>query len=525
MNTKRADRRVVLAGILMLAVSMVAVVAGSTVAAVVSSTVAAGQTAVDRLRRGLQMLEAGQETAAVQELRAAVALDGSSAEARYHLARALLAVGNAVEAEEHALAALERGAEEGPVRFLLAQVYLELTRWEEADAALREAASSRPGYAPISFYRGELCYRLGRVDGARALFEEAAETAPRWEAPRARLGVIALDEGEAETAIDRFREAIERSPNNPILWMRLATAYAALNDTAESLEAYRSATETGPRFIAAWRAYATQLQNLGENNKLPDVIEHMLDLQPGIPVALYLRATLEATAGDHEAALADVEAALEGFGAQRERVGAATEPEGRQGYDTAAAGLRAELLGNLGRTEEAEAVARHLIELDPDFPQAYFILGNILVRRRDEGGREPLTRFKTLTDAREHRDLGLYYLDMVDDPDRAEVEFDAALELEPYDGISLLGKARIARRRGELEQALGHLERAREHGAERDELYRAEILVLDALGRGQDALEVWRKADTAVGARLGTSVWRVVYRDVEVHCTPGTGLD
>ena len=42
--------------------------------------------------------------------RTAVALDGTSAEARYHLARVLLATGEAGQAEEH-LRALERRVE------------------------------------------------------------------------------------------------------------------------------------------------------------------------------------------------------------------------------------------------------------------------------------------------------------------------------------------------------------------------------------------------------------------------------
>ena len=515
-------KRVLVVAMLAVAAPAVAspVVAASAGARSPGAAGTAGQTSAERLRRGLQLLERGQETAAVQELRAAVALDGASPEARYHLARALLAVGGAREAEEHLVVALDQGADRGPVQFLLAQAYLELARWEEADAALREAASTRPDYAPITFYRGELCYRLGRVDIARALFEVSAESAPLWEVPRARLGVIALEGGDAETAIERFREAIERSPRNPILRMRLATAHAAINDTAQSLEAYRTATEVGPRFLPAWVAYAMQLRNLGENEQLPPVIDHLLSLQPSMPVALYLRATLESTAGDAETALATVEAALEGFAAERERVGTAAEAVGRQGYNTAAAGLRAEILGRLGRTDEAEAVSRRLIEQNPEYPQPYFILGNILMRRGDATGRELLTRFKTLNDAREHRDLALYYLDQVDDLDRAEVEFEAALDFDPDDGPSLLGMARIARRRGEYDAAMEYLTRARLQGAKREDLYREEIVVLAAEGRVEDALAVWQEAEAA-GVKLGSSVWGIVYRDVDVDCTPG----
>lgn len=464
-----------------------------------------------RLQRGLRLLESGQAAAAVGELEAAVAQRPDSVEARYHLGRALMTAGRAREAIPHLEVALQNTNEPGPIHFLLAQVYLQLEQLESAGAQLSAAAASRPGYAPIDYYRAELCYLVGRVDAARERLAAVARAAPGWNLPLVRWGMIALEQDEPAVAVEKFRAALALNEGNPTLWMRLASALVAEGRAEEAVQAYRKAVDFGPRFMPARMALVGQLNAQRDYEGMREALEGILALEPDHPLAHYQLASLLSTQGENEEALAAIEIAIDGFAAQA-AMSSVGEGE-RHTYRALSRGLRAQLLMKLGRNEEAEAEARRVVESDPWYPDAHFVLGTLQLRRRDPAGRERLEVFKQLSDAREHREQADAFL-RADDLERAAGEFEQALAADPDNAPALLGMATVLRRRGDAAGALELLDRAEPSSAETTTWYRERILALDAAGRTDEVEEAWQQSRT-LGLDLGPEVWRVTRRDIE----------
>ncbi len=470
-----------------------------------------------RMQRGLQLLESGQAQRAVVELEAAVAERPESVEARYHLGRALLTGGRPREAVPHLQIALESATEPGPVQFLLAQVFLQLDDLEAAGSALSAAAATRPGYAPIDYYRAELCYRLGRLDAARTGFAQVADLTPGWEMPRVRSGMIALQQDEPTAAIEWFRAALALNERNPALWMRLASALVADGQAEEALAAYRKAVEVGPRFMPAHVALVGQLNGQRDHEGMKEALDGVFALQPNHPLGHYQLASLLSVQGENEPALEAVDVAVAGFDAQAAASGPQPGGSGmsdseRHTYRALSRGLRAQLLMKLGRNDEAEAEARRVVESDPWYPDAHFVLGTLQLRRRDPEGRARLERFKQLSDAREHREQADTML-RADDLVRARSEYELAIAADPTNSTALVGMATVLRRSGDAAGALELLDRAEPSSAETVTWYRERILALDAEGRDDEAQETWRQSRT-MGLDLGPEVWRVTRREI-----------
>ncbi len=474
------------------------------------ASAAAGQDFDTRMQRGLQLLQAGRAQQAIGELEAAVALQPDSVEARYHLGRALMTAGRGRDAVPHLELALQSAAEPGPIHFLLAQVWLQLDELGAAGEALTTAAATRPGYAPIDYYRAELCYRLGRVDTAREGFAQVAELTPGWDMPRVRSGMIALEQEEPATAIEWFRAALALNERNPALWMRLATALVTDGQDEEAIAAYRKAVEVGPRFMPARIALVGQLNAQRDFEAMREALDDVFALQPQQPLGHYQLASLLTSQGENEEALAAVDVAVAGFEAQAADAGVSDSE--RHTYRALSRGLRAQILMKLGRNDEAEAEARRVVESDPWYPDAHFVLGTLQLRRRDPQGRERLARFKELSDAREHREQADGFL-RADDLPRARAEYELALAADPNDPGSLIGMATVLRRSDDPAGALELLDRAEPSSALTVTWYRERILALDALGQADEVTATWEQS-RARGLDLGPEVWAVTRREI-----------
>ncbi len=461
------------------------------------------------LQRGVELLEVMRVAEAIEQLETALLQRPRDLRIRYHLGRALLMAGRAEEAVAQLEVALDISPEPGPIHFLLGQVYLETGDFAAAKTALDTAAASRPDFLQIDFYRAELCYRVGQVSIAREKFEALIEIVPDWEAALVRAGTLALEQGDAAAAIRSLQAALEIAPENPLVWLRLGTALVDDDQAHEALAAYRKAVELAPSFPTALNAVAIQLINLDEHEQAMEALEAVLANDPEDGVMRYHRANLLSREGQHAAALEEIDEALADLRAPSD---ASAETVVDVFSLAKAIHLRADLLMKLDRREEAVEVLRDLVVSEPDYPEALYLLGNALARGGDRAaGIEFLKRFKTLSDAREHRQLGDQFRRLEKDPVRARSEFEDALEIIPDDPGSLLGLGAVQRETGEIQQALETLAKARAAGAAGDiEWHREWVLALHLAGRGEEARQAWEDA-RAEGLTLGPEVWAVMY--------------
>jgi len=461
-----------------------------------------------QLQRGVELLELGRVTEAIDQLESALVEWPRDVRVRYHLGRALLMARRAEEAVEHLKIAVQIAPEPGPVYFLLGQVYLETGDFEAAYDALEAAAATRPDFLQIDFYRAELCYRVGQVSVAREKFEALAEAVPGWEAALVRAGTLALEQGDTSRAIRLLQSVLEISAENPLVWLRLGTALVDDDQAYEALAAYRKAAELAPSFPTALTAVAIQLINLDEHDQAMEALGVVLVEYPDDGIMRYHRANLLSREGRHADALEEIDEALDDLRAPSDATAKSVDDVRSLAK---AIHLRADLLMKLDRREEAVEVLRELVTSEPDYPEALFLLGNALVRGGDRAaGMELLERFKTLSDAREHRQLGDQFRRLEKDPVRARSEFEDALEILPNDPGSLLGLGVVQRETGEIQSSLESLAKARAAGAGDVEWHREWVLALHLAGRDEEARQAWEDA-RGEGLTLGPEVWAVMY--------------
>ncbi len=473
-----------------------------------------GQSAAEHLASGVDLLQQNQAKEAIVELEEALRLDPESSATHFHLGRALLAVGQLERAAGELQSALPGSADPGAVRYQLGLVRFAQDRWADAWTELTLALQSRPDLRPAEYQRAEVCYRIGAVSEARRRLEDLAAVTPRWTGPELRAAELASEAGNAREAAEWLARAIEIDPERPGLWQRRGDALAAAFDNEAAEAAYRRAVDLAPDVVAGRVALGYHLFNVQRFEAAERVLQEALRRRPGDPAVQlpYTEAVLYQGRG--EEALAVIEQAIATI------AGASTTLEhGVGALRVGALELQAKILIKLGRLDEAEQVARALLEVAPRNVQGHFDLGTVLQRRGDPDGVAHLRTFKKLSDGREHRELGDEYLRLAGDASTAEREYRAALEIDSLDMGASVGLARALLMSGDPSAAAGHLENARAQGADTVEWHRAWVLALYAAGRFEEARTAWEAARRQ-GMVLGPAVWAIL-REAPGACPSG----
>jgi tetratricopeptide (TPR) repeat protein len=342
------------------------------------------------------------------------------------------------------------------------------------------------------------------------------ELAPEWDVPALRLGALHLDEQRFDEAVVALERALALRPDNVDAALLLAVAYSRVELPEKSLAVLERVTAAVPDSVPALLALAERYDRLARSAELVAIAQRILALAPGHPVAEYRLAQQANLAGAEERALEHAQRAARGFAASA-RPYPATRPGDRWDVASAMAGpslrLVAELQSHLGDSAAARASAIALIEQFPLYPDGHFLLGNMLLRARDAQGREHLERFKLLTDARVHSDLGTNFL-RSNSLDEARREFAAARAIVPEDPVATVGLATVLRRSGDAAGALELLGQSRDLGADATTWYTNYILALGALQRREAALEAWDEA-RAMGLEISYEATRYVHADID----------
>ena len=146
-------------------------------------------------------------------------------------------------------------------------------------------------------------------------------------------------------------------------------------------------------------ALASELRIQRQEDEALVEYREILRRSPNHGVARLQVAEILAGRGEREVALAEVEQAANDL--REFAVASATDGDDRAPSRQSAVELRAVLLMQLGRGDEASAAARAILGADPRSVKAHFVLGTILIRGGDALGQDHLRMFKRLTDAAE----------------------------------------------------------------------------------------------------------------------------
>ncbi|KQT82837.1 tetratricopeptide repeat protein [Aurantimonas sp. Leaf443] len=422
----------------------------------------------------------------------------------------------AANRREAALAHFEAASRQNPAdRWTRNDVALELLalhRFEEARARAQDLAAEAPDFAPARRTLALASRGLGQMEAAHAHFAEAARLDPRdlWNRQDAAaclkaagrvdeaasglldlargtplphmlrsLGEIARDGGRVQEALHFFQSAARLLPADPYFSLDVATALDAVDRPDEARAAFAALRAAHPHFVPGLRAEAQALARRGDPAGACERLREALRIAPGdgslrlahAEALLKLDRLEEAQTAYARLLVADpailrcylglariarVRGLREVALAHLRHAETLPEARGSAGLEIAAEWTA------LGRMERARRLLEELAEGPRTGVAALVELAFLL--RRQEGPAaargfaeralaiDPANPRALLFLADDRRDRGAL--------DEAEALYDRALDGKPDFAWALIGKAHLARLRGDAPARLALLERA-----------------------------------------------------------------
>jgi tetratricopeptide (TPR) repeat protein len=226
-------------------------------------------------QRGVAFAQSGDLTAAIQQFQAALRLDASFAEARYHLALAY-----------------ERGG-----------------RTDDAISAYEEVLRLHPDIVEARYMLAECCAKRGDFEGELRLLAEVVARKPEFAEARYNYGLALTKGNRGAEALEQLRAAAKLNPANPKIAMALGVALAD-RDPGQAVEALRGAVRLEAANAETHYNLALALAANGGDGEAQKEFNAALALKPnhpsarrGLAVTLMHQGKLELAAGELRRAL------------------------------------------------------------------------------------------------------------------------------------------------------------------------------------------------------------------------------
>lgn len=165
----------------------------------------------------------------------------------------------------------------------IANSLLALNRLDEAVSAAENAVRLQPDLA-VAHYNLGLARLLQRQwDAAAPAFEAALRLQPDYALAHLNLGNVRQGRGRLDEAIASFRNGLASAPRHAALWNNLGDALRMKGDLTGAAEACRIAAECDPRDPRILNNLALVLMNEGHAHESIDVLQRSLTLDPAQP--------------------------------------------------------------------------------------------------------------------------------------------------------------------------------------------------------------------------------------------------
>lgn len=251
----------------------------------------------------LDALRRGAATEALSAAREAVAAQPQDATSHRLLAAALRLSGERESALAAIGQAIELAPEDANLHLERAGLLLQERQLDEAQAALARATGLDPNQFPAYVIQGHLAIGRGDLDEAERLVRTAARIAPEHPHVAAIEGSLAMRRGDADRALAILSRAAERFPGEPQLRHALAFAYLAKGHFAFAEQAFRALLENDPTSRPLRLLVADLMRRQGRPGEAAEELAPLLEgADTGAPLQR-LVGELELEAGRNERAL------------------------------------------------------------------------------------------------------------------------------------------------------------------------------------------------------------------------------
>ena len=318
------------------------------------------------LNLGKALFELNRLEEAEEQLRRALDLNPRHRNAHQNLAETL----RKQERYEEAIASYRAVLEIDPEYVLahagLGTALFRLKRYEEALPVMEKAVSlqlelPRARVALLHLFMGRAARELGRPEAAEELFRQVMALDPRNTEPLLELANLRVMQQRYEEADVYLRRARELRPRDPATFHTVAEALRKQNRYEEAIASYRTALELDPEYAPAHAGLGIALFQWEHYEEAVEAMEKAVALQPELPVAGSLHRFMGIAwqeMGRPEAAAKQYERAVR------------IDPR-----DTEALDRLAMVRFKQQRYEEALALYRTMIEINPDSAQTHSNLG------------------------------------------------------------------------------------------------------------------------------------------------------
>lgn len=483
--------------------------------------------------RAALRFDAGEQDAAIAEIEASLNAQGAEDGAglavsdanqlRITLARMLLSTGNAVGAQTQVAQVLESDTRNAEALKMQAAWLIDDDETDQAISLLRTALDASPSDAQAMTLMAQAHDRAGNRDLSREFLSLAVEASGNAPAETLRYTQVLVEASQFRIAEELLIDALRLAPGNLELMGSLANLYIRSEDWARAEQVEATLREDGGE-AAERLAAALQAQRLAAQGRSEDVMRFLEDLaetggtedvraqvalvrarvangneEGALELAQEL-VTAEPEVLPYQMTLAMVQTANDDFTAAEAtlRSVVATEPQLQSAWLALI-----QLLTGQGQVAEAEAVLAEALEALPEAldllwaqasnrEQANDIEGAIeiyeLMYEREPGAPVIANNLASL--------LATYY----DDEETLDRAWSIARRLRGVDFPAFQDTyGWIAYRRGDLQDALDHLEPAAA-GLPQDPLVQFHLgMTYVALERFEDALETLRQAVELAG--------------------------
>ena len=429
------------------------------------------QQSVNRIvGEGIEALKAG-EFVRAQQIFAQLVKDAPSAENLGYLAMAEAGAGNLAQAIGHFQRSIRLGNNSASVHYNLGMACLQAGRREEGIRELRTALAWDGKFLPARYPLGIALLEEGRAREALPYLTEATKASPQRAEVWANLLRAQFEVGDHLAALQTTERAMRAVPNDrpppEQIFHRLAASFLRFAD----LEALWAVAESRPFPVAP----AEPLARPGRRFR----VAYLPPEAGALGEVMLLKGEARALAGDFALAEVDLAAArdadpqnlryLIAYAWLQQREGhykeALTTLKSAQEFTTRTPAIpfrAAVSYFYLGLNAQAAQACEDALRIDPDFSEAYLLLGAVRLQQQDfQGAQSTFQRAASLKPdaALFHILLGVAFYKR-GHLQRSARELNRALALDPQAAPAYFYRAQVLAIQGEQRKAIADLETA-----------------------------------------------------------------
>jgi tetratricopeptide (TPR) repeat protein len=386
-----------------------------------------------------ELLSSGQAQEAVQRVQAALAKDPENLAGLRDLSRGLTQLGRLDEAAVAAARASAVAPWSAQARLVEADVEFQRGHHQRALDLIDQSLELDDRNLEARIERGRYLAALGRKDEAaealESLLEESADN--NWVALR-YAEIVELENGDLQAAEKRLRAVLSRNPTFSEAWLLLGNAFTRAGRVSEAAAVYREAIAhdaSNPELLSRLALLLAESNDPGAEKALREAIDSSVVVRPELHLAL---GELFAEQGRRQEAQQQFEAAATA-----------------RAVSAGARNAKAMASMKLGRTGEAEAMWRSLIEDQPDYWRAWLNMSSLSIQKGawadvERYARASVDRQPSSADAWNNLAIGL---DELGRTAEAEAAYRRASEVDPNDWRALFNLGILLRVGGRYEEA------------------------------------------------------------------------